>query len=104
MNEAKPLTPEEQAYLDALEPSIEVLCSVGRGEDEVPHAAEVALRCRSCGVTLDIVCKHHARGFAARCAADAITGAFIGKTWVIECKKCHKVETSVDDLIEVVHL
>lgn len=102
MNEAKPLTEEEQAYLDALEPTVEVLCSVAA--DEVPHAAEVALRCRGCGVAVDIVCKHHARGFAARCTADALMGAAMGRTWVIECKKCHKIEKTVDALIEVVHL
>lgn len=102
MNDAKPLTPEEQAVLDALAPSVHVLCSVAK--DEVPHDAEVALRCRSCGVAVDVVCKHHARGFAARCTRDAMQGALQGRVWVIECLACHRVERTIDVLIEVVTL
>lgn len=102
MNDAKPLTPEEQAVLDGLAPSVHVLCSVAK--EDVPHDAEVALRCRSCGVAMDVVCKHHARGFAARCTRDAMVCALKGETWIITCLACHRAERTIDALIEVVTL
>lgn len=94
------LTAAQLEMLDRLDAQAHPSCAV----KSLPHAAEVALRCRGCSQSVVLICRHHALLYAASQAAKAIQQITAGGMLVNYCANCHRTTESFDELVEVVEL